>query len=191
MEWPWDEDRDSDEEGDEVVGPQGESVAPMKIARDPGAPTPGELENHNATHCPYRSWCGTCVESRGKEDAHRPETGIDDGKPMVQFDYKSFGQSPTEDDKIFVIVMKDKITKMMHTHGVDHKGPDDGWIVRKIVDDIEALGHTDVILKSDGEPAIVKLMEEIKKLRKHKTILQYPPAYDPKLMAWPKRRSRI
>ena len=36
-----------------------------------------------------------------------------------------------------------------------------------------------MILKSDGELAIVKLMEEIKKLRKHNTILQYPPAYDP------------
>ena len=47
-----DEDRDSDEEGDEVVGPQGESVAPMKIARDLGAPTPGEVEDQNATHCP-------------------------------------------------------------------------------------------------------------------------------------------
>ena len=41
------------------------------------------------------------------------------------------------------------------------------------------LGHTDIILKGDGEPAFVQLMEEIERRRSHPTIIQNPPAYDP------------
>ena len=43
---------------------------PVRILRDPGAPTEEEKEEHNATHIPYRVWCPICVESKGKEDPH-------------------------------------------------------------------------------------------------------------------------
>ena len=41
------------------------------------------------------------------------------------------------------------------------------------------MGHTEIILKGDGEPALIQVMEEIKKRRCHPTIIQNPPAYDP------------
>ena len=34
-------------------------------------------------------------------------------------------------------------------------------------------------MKTDGEPAIVALMEAIKAKRSHPTVPQHPPAYDP------------
>ena len=117
-----DEDNDDLEEGEEIVGPQGESVAPMKIVRDPGAPTPGEVEAHNVTHCPFRSCCVTCVEAIGKEDARRDNKAGMDEKPTVQFDYKEFGQSANEVDKIKMLVSKDKGIMMAHAHGVEQKG---------------------------------------------------------------------
>ena len=60
----------ADEEGhddDEVIcQPCGE--APIVIAKDPGCPTREEVERHNVTHLPYRSWCPVCVQARGKEN---------------------------------------------------------------------------------------------------------------------------
>ena len=37
----------------------------------------------------------------------------------------------------------------------------------------------DVILKCDGEPALVQLVKEVKRLRTQPTFIQHPPAYDP------------
>ena len=43
----------------------------IKVIKDPGNPTPEEIELHNAGgHTPPRSWCPVCVEARGKEDPH-------------------------------------------------------------------------------------------------------------------------
>ena len=36
----------------------------------PKRPTGEEVERHDATHCPYRSWCAACVAASAKEDPH-------------------------------------------------------------------------------------------------------------------------
>ena len=48
-----------------------------------------------------------------------------------------------------------------------------------MVEAINNLGYTKIILKTDGEPAIVQLAEDIKRIRSHDAILQNPSAYDP------------
>ena len=37
------------------------------------------------------------------------------------------------------------------------KGYGDGWVVKKVIDGIESLSYTDVVIKTDGEPAIVQV----------------------------------
>ena len=34
------------------------------VPRDPGAPTEPEVDRHNVTRMPFRSWCPACVEGR-------------------------------------------------------------------------------------------------------------------------------
>jgi hypothetical protein len=34
-----------------------EEAREPKVLRDPGAPTEAEVERHNVTHQPFRSWC--------------------------------------------------------------------------------------------------------------------------------------
>ena len=58
-----------DEQGEMVYGVP-EARVP-KLLKDPQLPHPSEVAEHNVTHCPYRSWCPTCVEAAGREDAHR------------------------------------------------------------------------------------------------------------------------
>ena len=154
--------------------------APVKIARDPGDPTPQEREEHNATHMPYRSWCPVCVKAKGKEEAHRSrKSGDKSCKATISFDYKTFGQEEDEDDKATAIVYKDDKTKMIFGHACECKGASDAWVMRKIEEDINRLGHKEVIVKGDGEPALVQVLEKIKEARSGPTIIQNPPAYDP------------
>ena len=72
-------------------------AAPMTVIRDPGSPSAEEIELHNTTHLPLRSWCPICIKARGKEDAHFKSKGDKSArKPTVAFDYKSFGQEATK-----------------------------------------------------------------------------------------------
>ena len=64
-------------------------------------------------------------------------------------------------------------------HVVGCKGPSDTWVIERLVEDIDDLGHTEILLKGDGEPSLIRVMEEIKKRRTHATIVVNPPAYDP------------
>ena len=104
-------------------------------------------------------------------------------KPARSMDYKSVGQTYTgekeEGDKETATIMRDGETTNTFAHVVDGKGRGDGWIVDKIVEDIASLGYTDVIIKGDGEPALVQVMEAIRERRQQRTLVENPPAYDP------------
>ena len=47
-----------------------------------------------------------------------------------------------------------------------------------LIDDIDDLEYTELLLKTDGEPALVQVVNEVKRQRQHKTNLKHPPAYD-------------
>ena len=173
-------DEQDDAQEEEEIDAEAAEDAPVKIARDPGDPTPGERERHNATHIPYRSWCPVCVKGKGKEESHRRQKRGDEScKPHLCFDYKTFGQEGDYDDKATVLVCKDEITKMKFAHICERKGATEKWVIEKIIEDINRLGYTEVVLKGDGEPALQEVLQEVKRLRNHSTILQGPPAYDP------------
>ena len=154
---------------------------PVRVARDPGAPTEREVEEHNATHLPHRSWCPVCVKARSKEDPHdkRSRKKEQDGKPIVAMDYKSFGEDADGDDKLTMIVLKDQVTGCVAAHVCLQKGASDQWTVDRVCDDLDMFGHTEIVLKSDGEPAIMQVQNAVKASRVHPTICQNPPAYDP------------
>ena len=168
-------DKDEDQEGEEEVI--------IKVVKDPGLPTEEERERHNMTHNPYRSWCPVCNEARGKEDPHKKKKnkkqGEDDEVPEVGMDYKSFGQEEKEDDKATLIIARDRATLETFVHLCRCKGPNDEWVVDKLVEDMAILGHTKMIIKTDGEPALVSVMKAIQEKRTHPTLPKHPPAYDP------------
>ena len=73
--------------------------------------------------------------------------------------FKVFAELPDQEN-ITAIVMKDEESKAPFIHYCIQKGAQDEWIVRKILEDIENLGHGEIILKTDGEFAIVQLMSK-------------------------------
>ena len=44
-----------------------QSARKAKAIMQPVQPTPQEIQQHNLTHMPYRSWCPVCKQSRGRQ----------------------------------------------------------------------------------------------------------------------------
>ena len=75
------EDKGSDDEieAGAVRGP--------RHVRDVNLPSKAEVERHNLTHLPFRSWCPFCVKGKGKEAPHhRTKEGAGE-LPEVSLDF--------------------------------------------------------------------------------------------------------
>ena len=58
-----------------------------------------------------------------------------------------------------VLVVYDGATGSLFAHAVPRKGPDEhGYVVDQIVGDVLWLGHSKVVMRTDNEPAILKLV---------------------------------
>ena len=51
-----------------------QSANKAKAMMQPVQPTPQEIQQHNLTHMPYRSWCPVCIQSRGRQTSHQQQT---------------------------------------------------------------------------------------------------------------------
>jgi len=148
---------------------------------DPVKPTKAEVRAHNLTHCPYRSWCSVCVEAMGREDPHVRKGPPEESElPIVGMDYDKYGEEESVSDQVTTIVVKDSDSGQIKAHVVEVKGPKDEWVVKKICKDVEGFGHSALILKTDGEPALVAVQSRVIAKREARTVPENPPAYDPK-----------
>ena len=48
-------------EDDEIEHDAEEECEPPRALRNPGQPTPAQMEEHSLTHIPFRPWCKHCV----------------------------------------------------------------------------------------------------------------------------------
>ena len=180
---------------EELVAPDEEEQAevPQRLAT-PHTPTRSEWLDHCATHVPYRAWCPHCVEGRGRELGHfacQPAEGRN--VPTVSFDYAFIGdkgnienqiEADGEPGAIKVLIVRDNKSKALFAHTVPVKGADEeGFAVKAIVDDVKWLGYSKLVLKTDNEPAILKLLQEsLRDLRVEgidQVMAENSPEYDP------------
>ena len=103
-----------------------------KLKRHPSNPTKEEIDKHNLTHAKYRSWCATCNRAALKEDRHYGQTAeeVKKGLPTISSDYKTMGEAEDHDDKVKVIVGRDRRTGATFAHVVKGKGLADEWVVK-------------------------------------------------------------
>ena len=52
--------------------------------QDPRAYTQAEVDEHNMTHLPYRSWCTHCVRGRGEAHPHHKFTSLETRSATTQ-----------------------------------------------------------------------------------------------------------
>ena len=59
-----------------------------KVLKHRYRPSAREVEEHNATHVPFRNWCPFCVAGKAKNNPHfRREEGRSGDIPVVSMDY--------------------------------------------------------------------------------------------------------
>ena len=155
---------------EELIGEH--ETVPMRATRNPVDPTPEEREEHWKTHLPYRAWCPVCVKARGREDPHKAKTKGKDELPVIAMDYCDIG-----DRKLLVGRVDD--SGFTFSHLATCKGTNDEKIVGKVLRSINESGNTKIVLKTDGEPAIIQVQEKVVAERSHPTVPRNPPAYDP------------
>jgi hypothetical protein len=190
--------RPSDEESDkrdatEVLKlPEGDDelldeCKPVKVLRGPTRPTKLELEEHEHSHIPFRSWCPHCMRGKSKASGHRSSNGARE-KPIVSIDYAFLGVSKgtSREDRIRLeseavaaghtptLVMFDSESRGIYAYAVTRKGYDER-LCRQVVNDLDNLGYKDIVLKSDQEPAIINLVEIIKANWNGNAVLENSP----------------
>ena len=167
-------DQEEAEEDTDAEKQEGEE-APAKRTRNPSDPTQDEKERHWSTHLPYRSWCPICVKARGREDKHQAGRRKNDGSelPNISMDYAEVGEKDQRAVRK-LLIGRDRHTKFTFCHLVECKGTSDKHVVEKVLKSIAETGNTRMILKADGEPAIIQLQEEIAQKRKHETLIENP-----------------
>ena len=111
----------------------------------------------------------------------------------MSFDYCFIGdkgdivsqlEADAEIGSIKVLIVRDNRSKAVFAHTVPVKGADEeGFAVKAIVDDVKWLGYTKIVLKTDNEPAILKLLQEsLRDLRVEgldQVMAENSPEYDP------------
>ena len=164
----------NDTRGESVI--EDEAIQPRTRA-PPVNPSREEVEWHMTTHLPFRSWCPHCVRGKSKGGAHRKQQNEHKEVPTVVLDYTFMHESQEEREEkgMPILVVKDiddghRGTGMMFAMVVPSKGVQ-SYAVKTLADIIGQLGHHEVILKSDGEPAIVALKEAAKRERKERIVI--------------------
>ena len=155
---------------------EGKEARRPNTLRDPGAPTPREIEEHNVCHIPYRSWCPSCVSGKARDKPHRSVEQDEKILPEVVFDYCFMGVEGEE--TVAIQVARDRKSRMLFAHAVPRKGMTHEHGAAAMVKDLAMLGHGKLILKCDGEPALRSVQEEVKSRREQATILENSPVGD-------------
>ena len=164
-----------------------EAMTP-RAARSPAKPGAKEVEDHDLSHCPPRSWCVHCVKGQAKDFRHETVRG-DYAESLVarvcmDYCFLTEGVKKTEDSNakvemaktsLTVLVMTETECKSIWAYAVEVKGVSDPWIVEQIVEDLETIGLTEerLVLKTDQESSITDLQKEIALARKgHGTAIE-------------------
>ncbi len=123
-----------------------------------------------------------CVAARAHEDPHKSasEEEKQEGLPTVAVDYCQIGENiEDETDSQTILVARDCRTRNIWATLVDCKGNGDKRVAKELLKFIDSLGYTKMIIRGDGEPALVEVMNKAKAMRVQDTLVRNPPAHDP------------
>ena len=150
--------------------------APKRVA-DPKMPTQAEIDEHNLTHMPYRSWCIHCVRGRAETSGHRRQGPRPEGAvPEVHMDYCFMGKKDEEAQPI--LVARDRDTRMTVSFLVQSKGVVSNYTVKRLMAFLREIGHhgNNIIIRSDQESPIKAVAERLAKERgEAQTLLENSP----------------
>ena len=162
-----------EDEETELNGVEGEgelSAPDWRVRAGPrNKPTQMEREEHEATHVPLRDWCAHCMMGRGRTHHHIAKQKSEDEsrKPIIAMDYFFMRmesapsvQAISEESITCVAVKEDRHRNIMSSVALT-KGVEEPLTVKRVVKFIDLLGHREITLKSDAEPAIIAFRNRV------------------------------
>ena len=163
------------------AGPEGEAARPVQLRKSPLTPSSAEWDQHQATHCPFRSWCPSCVAGRLQEDPHYKKPDVEDGPPRVYMDFAFLSEGSSKaGSAATVLVILDRRSNATRAAMVPGKGVDE-FMVSCVCTALDDWGHHEVILRGDNEPAMSLLIDRVQEFRKGKrTVVESRVAKDAK-----------
>ena len=188
---PDDVNLETDKEQSREMDEESEQARQPKVPRGPLEPTEQEKADHEATHLPYRSWCVHCLQGRGCSAPHTStEKHVEAGVPVVSMDYAFLGakndkQLTSNEETEFcqdqrtqllpTLVLVESRHKAIYAHMARKKGPEPD-IIRFLVADLNQMGYKRVVIRTDGEPAIVALVERLATAWTGEILQEHSPA---------------
>ena len=129
-----------------------EEALRAKAVKAPVRPSQEEVDEHMATHLPFRSWCPHCVRGKSKGKPHRKPTKEHREIPTVALDYTFMHDTQGEHEErgMPILVVKDIRqddvgTGMIFAHVVPPKGVQP-FAVKTLAGIVAQLGHQELIL---------------------------------------------
>ncbi len=147
----------SDEKIEESTGPR----KPKKMA-DPSKPPASEVEEHELTRLPYRSWCWTHAHGRAK---HAPRDRAKGERTVPEIlECVLMGTRDQPGETAPSLVVREASAKMTMAMAAPSKSTDQFMARRAVAFLVEArCPHRGVIAQSDQEPAVTSIVGEMGK----------------------------
>ena len=158
--------------------PQSESFHP-KYLRQPRQPSKQERELHNMTHIPFQPWCVVCQEAKGRGSQHRKQRASTKTS-KIQLDY-AYIRQPQDKEPTTILTWVESLTGLAGSLMTAKKGVTQVQL-DAVITFIKRQGFSQSALQCDGEPALVKLVEEIGKQTSLPT--RQSPAYSHQSQAY-------
>ena len=163
-----------------------EGARRAKGTRAPIKPSKEEVDEHMLTHLPFRSWCPHCVRGKPRGKPHKRAEEEPRELPTVALDYTFMRESREkyEEEGMPILVVKDirqndTGTGMIFAQVVPQKGVQP-FAVKALAGVVAQLGYQELVMKSDGEPAMVALKEAAKNERNERIVIESSPAKESK-----------
>lgn len=151
-----------------------------KTIRVDHTPSRQEVEEHMLSHFPFKAWCKHCVKGKAKGKLHRRIKDTEKyTKAIVSMDYMFMGtkQEKEEEGGTPILVTLDHRfghafanpmpSKGVHQHALD-----------VLDENLNSLGHKDIVLKTDQEPDIIALKNAIKGRSTLNIVPEHSPKYE-------------
>ncbi len=165
-----------------------ESRDAMPRFKTKSCPTSREIQEHNRTHVPFRSWCPHCIAGRGADLPHMRKPLDDAVRNEISIDYCFLRDAPGGPSQA-VLAGRDRRSGIFIGHAVPFKGSGVDWIAQQLARDIMKCGyHGRVTIRGDQEPALQDLLGEVARLRGDlPTVIEGSPVGDSKANGYAER----
>lgn len=172
---------DDEDGGFELKDPVGAEPPKQRALQTPEEVSDLVRQQHcDAGHVPQRTWCNHCFESMVKEDTHlrADESHKQTETPEIQMDYTHSGSDDTPDEEMTVLDCWDRKSGNVLAVYCRAMGPADGYQTEAVVNWLKELSWPSVVLKPDGQAALVSVTEAVKQKRLQPTRVIEPPEGD-------------